>query len=113
MPNKIERKDSRPRHLEVFQIPINPRIEKKADWVGINRGKQVIGFFTAVEQESITPGVRTNTGWKYYPIPKGAYYVLFNVTPDDHPKIRDKIIKIAEFRDQNKQKIETSRVETK
>ncbi|MDD5626783.1 MAG: hypothetical protein PHW01_02100 [Patescibacteria group bacterium] len=113
MPNKIGRKNSRPRHMEVLEIPIDPRTGKKADWVGINRGKQVIGFFITVEQESITPGARTNRGWKYYPIPEEAYYVLFNVTPDDHPKMRDNIIKIAEFRDQNKQKMETSRVESK
>lgn len=124
MPNKIERKDFRPRHMEVFPIPVDPRTGKKADLVGIHRGKQVIGFFTAVEQENITAEMRTNRGWKYYPIPvyikkvneveieEKADYVLFNVMLDEHPKARasDKIISIAEFLDENKQKIAISRV---
>jgi len=99
--------------MEVLRIPDDPRTGEKADYVGINRGKQVVGFFTSVQKEEIKEGMRTNRGWKYYPVPEGATYTLFNVTPDDHPKRRDNIIKIAEFRDATQQKITISRVETK
>lgn len=113
MPNKIGRKDYRPMNNKVLEIPNDLRTGRKADLVGIRRGKQVIGFFTIIGRGSIMPGIKTNGGWKYYPIPEGAYYVLFDVTPDDHPKMRDNIIKIAEFRDADNQKIVASRVETK
>lgn len=124
MPNKIRIKKCEPRDQEEFQIPIDPRTGEKADWVGIHRGRQEIGFFMTIRQESITAGVRTNRGWKYYSVPvyikevnevkieEKADYVLFNVTPDEHTKARvsDKIISIAEFLDENKQKIAISRV---
>lgn len=113
MPIKIAEINRVPYHEEAFQIPVNPETQKIADWVGINRGKQVVGFFTTIEQEKIKPEVRTNRGWKYYPVPEGAHYVLFYVTFDDHPKRNDKIIKVAEFRDVDNQKIVASRVETK
>lgn len=114
MPNRIGRKDVRPEHMKEFKIPIDPRTGRRADLVGIRQGKQVIGFFIT-EQESITSEVRTSRGWKYYSIPEGAHYILFDVTPDQHPsaKVSDKIITVAEFRDANNQKIVTSRVESK
>ncbi len=107
MPQRIG-KLFQPKHGDALNIAHNPN-GPKADLVGIHQGRGEVGFYSSVAQENITPGQRTNSGWRYYPVPEKAEFITLSVAWDQHPKINQKIISITAFLDLSSQEIPISR----
>lgn len=106
MPQRIGRpfwSQHQERHIIPCQID-----GKTANFVGIHQGREEVAFFISAPQENIFPGKKTRGGWRYYPIPREAQSVVFDVSWDKHPAVRSRKTSIREFRDAENQIIPIS-----